>query len=72
MRLKLVICSSKYTAYQRHHLINDLKEQTLKKKFTTDQQMLNIAQKDLVLPEQMINRINESDIQQVKAIKITF
>lgn len=49
--------------------ITDLRNQKLKEKIITDQQMINIAQKELVLQEEMISKISE--IQQAKA-KITF
>lgn len=54
---------------KRRHLITDLRSQKLKKKITTDQQMINIAQKELVLQEKMISKISEGEIQQAKAIK---
>ena len=54
---------------KRRHLIANLRDQKLKKKITNDQQMINIAQKELVLQEQMIKKIRESDNQQANAIK---
>ena len=54
---------------KRRHLISDLRNLKLKKKITTDQQMINIAQKELFLQEQMMNKLSESEIQQAKAIK---
>ena len=54
---------------KRRHLISDLRNQELNKKISTDQQMINIAQKELVLQELMVNKIAESDSQQANALK---
>lgn len=59
--------SAKAQPTKRRHLITDLRNQKLKKKITTDEQLINIAQKELILQEQMISKISE--IQQAKAIK---
>ena len=54
---------------KRRHLIANLRDQKLKKKITNDQQMINIALKKLVLQEQMIKKICESNNQQANAIE---
>ena len=57
------------TPTKRRNLLSDLRDQKLNKKMSNDQQMINIAQKELALQEQLIKKISEGESQQASAIK---
>ena len=57
------------TPTKRRNLLSDLRDQKLKKRMSNDQQMINIALRELALQEQLIKKISEGESQQASAIK---